>query len=110
MTGIACLLIGAKLDLAISIYLHEPVSTGVISTPAEVAVHRQSSVAQQEMNDTNDARAALTTRVIPHMTFSDGSASSMTGPPPPMPHYLNAEGRAIKRFAVEGNAVCMCCI
>ncbi|KAL9002337.1 MAG: hypothetical protein Q9188_004725 [Gyalolechia gomerana] len=50
-------------------------------------------------------REALTSRSIPHMTLSTGDASSMTGPPPPMPHYLSAEGRAIKRFAVEGNAI-----
>ena len=54
----------------------------------------------------DDARAALTSRILPEMTFSDGSSSSMTGPPPPMPHYLNAEGRAVKRFGVEGNAIC----
>lgn len=30
----------------------------------------------------------------------------MTGPPPPMNHYLTSEGRAFKRFAVEGNAIC----
>ncbi|CAF9933424.1 MAG: hypothetical protein ALECFALPRED_005585 [Alectoria fallacina] len=48
---------------------------------------------------------ALRTRSIPHMTLSTGDASSMTGPPPPMPHYLTSEGRAIKRFAVEGNAI-----
>ncbi|KAL8860651.1 MAG: hypothetical protein Q9178_003004 [Gyalolechia marmorata] len=50
-------------------------------------------------------RGALTSRTIPHMTLSTGDASSMTGPPPPMPHYLSAEGRAVKRFAVEGNAI-----
>ncbi|KAM0805421.1 hypothetical protein BDR22DRAFT_832482 [Usnea florida] len=49
----------------------------------------------------NDLRA----RSIPHMTLSTGDTSSMTGPPPPMPHYLTSEGRAIKRFAVEGNAI-----
>ena len=53
---------------------------------------------------TND-RASLTSRTLPKMTLSDGSTSSMTGPPPPMPHYLTAEGQAIKRFAVEGNAI-----
>ena len=61
------------------------------------------------MADTNhvpDARDALTSRTLPQMTFSTGDAASMTGPPPPMPHYLNAEGRALKRFAVEGNAIC----
>lgn len=50
-------------------------------------------------------REALTSSSIPHMTLSSGVASSMTGPPAPMPHYLNAEGRAIKRFAVEGVAI-----
>jgi len=51
------------------------------------------------------ARADLASRTLPKMTLSDGTASSMTGPPPPMPHYLSAEGRAIKRFAIEGNAI-----
>jgi len=50
-------------------------------------------------------RNALTFRVLPQMTLSDGTESSMTGPPAPMPHYLNAEGRARLRFAVEGNAI-----
>ncbi|KAL8789724.1 MAG: hypothetical protein Q9213_000974 [Squamulea squamosa] len=50
-------------------------------------------------------RNTLTSRAIPHMTLSTGDASSMTGPPPPMPHYLSAEGRAVKRFAIEGNAI-----
>ncbi|KAL8654663.1 MAG: hypothetical protein Q9226_003347 [Calogaya cf. arnoldii] len=50
-------------------------------------------------------RDVLTSRTIPHMTLSAGDGSSMTGPPPPMPHYLSAEGRAVKRFAVEGNAI-----
>ncbi|KAL9028278.1 MAG: hypothetical protein Q9196_003338 [Gyalolechia fulgens] len=50
-------------------------------------------------------REALISRSVPHMTLSTGDASSMTGPPPPMPHYLSAEGRAIKRFAVDGNAI-----
>ncbi|KAL8715766.1 MAG: hypothetical protein Q9220_000433 [cf. Caloplaca sp. 1 TL-2023] len=50
-------------------------------------------------------RDALTTRAIPHMTLSTGDASSMTGPPPPMPHYLSTEGRAVKRFAIDGNAI-----
>ncbi|KAL9604675.1 MAG: hypothetical protein Q9219_000395 [cf. Caloplaca sp. 3 TL-2023] len=50
-------------------------------------------------------RDALTSRSLPHMTLSAGDASSMTGPPAPMPHYLSAEGRAVKRFAIEGNAI-----
>ncbi|KAI9818806.1 MAG: hypothetical protein M1827_007626 [Pycnora praestabilis] len=56
-------------------------------------------------NDTSDPRAALTARQIPTMTLSTGTSSSLTGPPPPMPHYLNAAGRAERRFAVEGNAI-----
>ena len=55
---------------------------------------------------TTTTKDELRTRSIPHMTLSTGDASSMTGPPPPMPHYLSSEGRAIKRFAVEGNAIC----
>ncbi|KAL9102311.1 MAG: hypothetical protein Q9163_002529 [Psora crenata] len=57
------------------------------------------------MADSKDARQSLASRIIPKMTFSDGSLASMTGAPPPMPHYLAAEGRALKRFAVEGNAI-----
>ncbi|KXS96039.1 hypothetical protein AC578_2272 [Pseudocercospora eumusae] len=50
-------------------------------------------------------RDKLTSRTLPFMTLSDGSEASMTGPPAPLPHYLNAEGRALARFAVEGNVV-----
>ncbi|PIB01709.1 putative NADP-dependent mannitol dehydrogenase [Cercospora beticola] len=50
-------------------------------------------------------RDALTSRTLPFMTLSDGSESSLAGPPPPLPHYLNAEGRALARFAVEGNLI-----
>ncbi|OQO03768.1 hypothetical protein B0A48_10408 [Cryoendolithus antarcticus] len=39
------------------------------------------------------------------MTLSDGSDSSLTAPPPPLPHYLTPDGRAVARFAVEGNVV-----
>ncbi|KAI4730383.1 NAD(P)-binding protein [Aureobasidium sp. EXF-10728] len=50
-------------------------------------------------------RDALSSRAIPFMELSDGTDASLTAPPPPLPHYLNAEGRAMARFAVEGNAV-----
>jgi sorbose reductase len=50
-------------------------------------------------------RDGLTARTIPIMELSDGSATSLTAPPAPLPHYLNAEGRAIARFSVEGNVV-----
>lgn len=50
-------------------------------------------------------RDSLTSRTLPFMTLSDGSEASATGPPPPLPHYLNAEGRALARFAVEGNII-----
>jgi sorbose reductase len=53
-------------------------------------------------------RDALSARAIPFMELSDGSDASLTAPPPPLPHYLNAEGRAMARFAVEGNAVSTC--
>jgi hypothetical protein len=39
------------------------------------------------------------------MELSDGSDASVTAPPAPLPHYLNAEGRAVARFSVEGNVV-----
>lgn len=52
-------------------------------------------------------RDALSSRVLPFMTLSNGDEASLTAPPPPMPHYLNAEGRALARFAVEGNVVSM---
>ncbi|KAF2135889.1 uncharacterized protein K452DRAFT_322780 [Aplosporella prunicola CBS 121167] len=57
------------------------------------------------MPDNTNARDALVNRQLPEMKLSDGTAASLTGPPPPMPHYLNSEGRARYRFAVEGNAV-----
>ncbi|KAG9963658.1 NAD(P)-binding protein, partial [Aureobasidium melanogenum] len=50
-------------------------------------------------------RAALSARAIPFMELSNGTDTSLTAPPPPLPHYLNTEGRAMARFAVEGNAV-----
>lgn len=50
-------------------------------------------------------RNSLTSRVLPFMQLSDGSDASLTAPPPPMPHYLKPEGRAMARFAVEGNVV-----
>lgn len=53
-------------------------------------------------------RDALTSRVLPFMKLSDGSEASLTAPPPPMPHYLNNDGRAVARFAVEGNVVSTC--
>jgi sorbose reductase len=59
----------------------------------------------QSRNYNMSDRAALSARAIPFMELSDGSDSSLTAPPLPLPHYLNAEGRAMARFAVEGNAV-----
>lgn len=50
-------------------------------------------------------RDALVNRQLPEMELSDGTAASLTGPPPPIPHYLNPEGRARYRFGVEGNAI-----
>ncbi|GAB7337804.1 hypothetical protein MBLNU457_4214t1 [Dothideomycetes sp. NU457] len=50
-------------------------------------------------------RASLASRAIPFMTLSDGSASSKTAPPPPLPQSLSASERAFARFAVSGNAI-----
>lgn len=50
-------------------------------------------------------REELTSRTLPFMKLSNGTEASMTGPPAPLPHYLNAEGRSMARFAVEGNIV-----
>nr|POE75453.1 nadp-dependent mannitol dehydrogenase [Quercus suber] len=50
-------------------------------------------------------RDSLTSRTLPFMTLSDGSEASLTGPPLPLPHYLTHEGRAVARFAVEGNVI-----
>lgn len=52
-------------------------------------------------------RDSLTSRALPEMVLSTGDNSSMTGPPAPMPHYLTSDGRAIKRFEIEGNAISM---
>ncbi|KAK0344266.1 hypothetical protein LTR91_018875 [Friedmanniomyces endolithicus] len=52
-------------------------------------------------------RDSLVSREIPFMKLSDGSPSSLTGPPQPLPapYYTMADGRAVARFAVEGNVV-----
>ncbi|KAI9732798.1 MAG: hypothetical protein M1834_003736 [Cirrosporium novae-zelandiae] len=50
-------------------------------------------------------RDALTSRVLPKMTLGDGSFSSKTCPPPPMPSHLDATARAALRFSVKGNAI-----
>lgn len=36
----------------------------------------------------NTDRDALTSRILPQMTLSTGDETSMTGPPPPMPHVV----------------------
>src|SRR5438045_5611472 len=51
------------------------------------------------LTDRND----LTNRVIPHMTFGDGTGLNV--PPPPPPKFLPSEDRARERFSVEGNAI-----
>jgi sorbose reductase len=51
------------------------------------------------------SRDELAARILPEMTLSDGSESSMTGPPAPMPHYITTDGRAQVRFSIEGNAI-----
>jgi sorbose reductase len=54
---------------------------------------------------TNAERDALVNRLLPEMTLSDGSPSSLTAPPPAMPAGLDAEGRSKLRFSVQGNAI-----
>ncbi|PKS13165.1 hypothetical protein jhhlp_000509 [Lomentospora prolificans] len=51
-----------------------------------------------------DARDTLTSRIVPMMVLSDGSASSMTPPPNVQLEQDSAVG-AQKRFSVRGNAV-----
>lgn len=53
----------------------------------------------------NADRDALVNRMLPEMTLSDGSPSSLTSPPPRMPSGLSAEARAKLRFSVQGNAI-----
>jgi sorbose reductase len=50
-------------------------------------------------------RDALTSRTLPHMILSDGTTSSLTGPPASTPHHLSGDERAKLRFAVKGNAI-----
>ena len=57
------------------------------------------------MPDSHIDRDALRSRRLPEMILSTGLTSSMTGPSPPAPYHLNTEGRALYRFAVEGNAI-----
>jgi hypothetical protein len=56
-------------------------------------------------SETVQDRDALASRVLPQMTLSKGDEASLTGPPAPTPHYLSGEGKALKRFEVEGNAM-----
>jgi sorbose reductase len=53
------------------------------------------------------SRSSLVNRQLPEMRVSTGDETSMTAPPPPIPRYLDGTGRALYRFAVEGNAVSM---
>ena len=57
------------------------------------------------MTESKTNRDALKDRQLPEMTFSTGLPSSLTGPPDPVPQDLDADGRALYRFAVEGNAI-----
>jgi sorbose reductase len=50
-------------------------------------------------------RDTLTARILPQMILSDGTPSSLTGPPTPSPHHLSGEEQAKRRFAVKGNAI-----
>lgn len=51
------------------------------------------------------SRDSLVNRELPEMTLSKGDEISNTAPPVPTPHYLDATGRALFRFEVEGRAV-----
>ncbi|KAJ5138319.1 Glucose/ribitol dehydrogenase [Penicillium bovifimosum] len=51
-----------------------------------------------------DERASLTSRVIPVMTFSEGS-NPLTRPLPPLPSSTIPLARAAARFQVEGKAI-----
>ena len=57
------------------------------------------------MGDKQSSREDLESRVLPSMTLSDGSESSMTAPPAPFSKDLSATERAAKRFEVKGNIV-----
>ncbi|KAJ5971671.1 Glucose/ribitol dehydrogenase [Penicillium vulpinum] len=52
---------------------------------------------------TEDQRAALTSRILPIMTLSEGS-SPLTHPLPPVP-FTSARSRAEARFQVQGKAI-----
>ncbi|KAI5855128.1 oxidoreductase [Durotheca rogersii] len=50
-------------------------------------------------------RSDLTHRILPRVLLSDGSAGSLTAPPPPLPRETLAGTRAQERFRVAGNAI-----
>ncbi|KAL3418533.1 NADP-dependent mannitol dehydrogenase 2 [Phlyctema vagabunda] len=51
-------------------------------------------------------RDALSNRILPQITLSNGSATSLTAPPPSAtPESATASERAQQRFAVTGNAI-----
>jgi sorbose reductase len=57
------------------------------------------------MPDNATTRDELVNRKLPHMLLSDGTASSLTGPPPALPNDISSGARAAQRFAVKGNAI-----
>jgi len=81
------------------------VSYFALPTKSERKAHARTAKMSPSATEPPTSRDALTSRVLPQMTLSTGDEASLTGPPAPMPHYLNAEGRARLRFEVEGNAM-----
>lgn len=69
-------------------------------------LYRTTPKAVPKMTTSNEVadRAALTSRAVPQMVFSDGGPSSMT-PAPAIPIESDPAVGAQKRFSVHGNAV-----
>jgi hypothetical protein len=66
-----------------------------------------SNGASDEQLRNEPTRDSLTSRQLPEMTLSKGDEISLTAAPPPIPHYLDATGRALHRFSVEGVGIGM---
>lgn len=60
---------------------------------------------EMELTEDEPSRSGLVNRQLPEMKLSTGDESSMTAPPLPIPHYLDATGRALYRFGIDGNAI-----
>jgi hypothetical protein len=64
-----------------------------------------SKSAAPPVSENTTSREDLTARILPQMKLSKGDGNSLTPPPRAIPDSVSPEGKAKKRFEVEGNAM-----